>query len=98
VLAGDFNASKSDAHLANVRRLEDRGLISAYHAHLGVEHDGVEAHPTSYYRWQESRPFHMDFVFVPRSWTIRSVNVGTFADYTGGRLSDHVPVTVSADP
>lgn len=67
VVAGDFNASKSEAHLANVRRLNDRGLISAYHAHHGLEHDGVEAHPTSYYQWQESRPFHMDFVFVPQS-------------------------------
>lgn len=57
VVAGDFNASKSEAHLANVRRLYELGLVSAYHAHHGLDHSGVEAHPTSYFQWQESRPF-----------------------------------------
>lgn len=39
----------------------------------------------------------MDFVFVPQRWSIRSVDVGTFEDFTGRRLSDHVPVVVSVD-
>jgi len=37
----------------------------------------------------------MDFVFVPESWSIRSVEVGSFEDYPGRGLSDHVPVIVS---
>jgi hypothetical protein len=37
-------------------------------------------------------------VFVPRVWEIKDVHVGSFADYAGRRLSDHVPVVVSALP
>lgn len=95
VVAGDFNASKSPQHLKNVQRLADRGLVSAYHAHHGIGHDAVEEHPTSFHHWQESRPFHMDFVFVPRLWNIESVDVGTFPDYArAGGSSDHTPVVV----
>jgi endonuclease/exonuclease/phosphatase family metal-dependent hydrolase len=95
VVAGDFNASKSAQHLANVRRLGDRGLVSAYHAFHGAAHEEVEGHPTSHYLWQESRPYHMDFVFVPKAWAIERVQVGTFADYSmPGGMSDHVPVIV----
>jgi len=40
----------------------------------------------------------MDFVFVPRTWRIDSVEVGTFVDYSRpGGLSDHTPVIVSAN-
>jgi exonuclease III len=97
VVAGDFNASKSEAHLRNVQKLADLGLVSAYHALHGVEHSAVEEHPTSHHHWQEARPFHMDFVFVPTTWRIESVDVGTFADYSQpGGMSDHAPVVVTA--
>jgi exonuclease III len=96
VVAGDFNASKSQRHLRNVRRLADLGLVSAYHAYHDLDHSAAEVHPTSYFQWQESRPHHMDFVFVPMKWRIRAVEVGTFKDYSQlGGLSDHVPVVVS---
>lgn len=95
VVAGDFNASKSPRHFENVKRLHARGLVSAYHAHHVVDHRAKEDHPTSYYLWQESRPHHMDFVFVPTEWPIKSVEIGTFHDYARpGGLSDHVPVVV----
>lgn len=95
VVAGDFNASKSAQHLANVARLKERGLVSAYHSRHGVAHDAVEAHPTSFHLWSEGRPFHMDFVFVPAAWTIEAVDVGTFVDYAATRISDHMPVVVT---
>jgi exonuclease III len=96
VIAGDFNASKSARHLKNVERLSERGLVSAYHSFYTVEHSAVERHPTSFHHWQEERPFHMDFVFVPRSWQVKGVEVGTFADYSlKGGMSDHTPVVVS---
>jgi len=95
VLAGDFNASKSQGHLRNVQRLAARGLVSAYHAHHCVDHSAVEADPTSYYLWQESRRYHMDFVFVPAEWRIHAVEVGGFKDYSRpGGMSDHVPIVV----
>jgi endonuclease/exonuclease/phosphatase family metal-dependent hydrolase len=44
----------------------------------------------------------MDFIFVPSTWTVDSVEVGSFHDYVGKRLSDHVPVVATirdgADP
>jgi endonuclease/exonuclease/phosphatase (EEP) superfamily protein YafD len=95
VVAGDFNASKSAAHFGNVRRLAALGLVSGYHAYHRLDHSQVEADPASYFHWKESRPYHMDFVFVPEVWQIRSVEVGTFEDYPGRGLSDHVPVLVS---
>ena len=96
VMAGDFNASKSPAHLRNVERLASRGLVSAYHAHHGVEHRSTEEHPTSFHMWQQTRPFHMDFVFVPREWRIDAVDVGLFEDFSyRGGSSDHVPVVVT---
>jgi endonuclease/exonuclease/phosphatase family metal-dependent hydrolase len=95
VVAGDFNASRSQEHLDNVQRLAARGLVSAYHAFYGLDHSAVESHPTSYFQWQESRPYHMDFVFVPAAWHIDSVEVGTFDDYPRRKLSDHVPVVVT---
>lgn len=98
VVAGDFNASKSDAHAANVKSLEARGLVSAYHAYHDLDRFGDEPDHTSYFQWQASRPYHMDFVFVPATWHIRSVEVGTFEDYPGRRLSDHVPVIVTVSP
>jgi exonuclease III len=96
VVAGDFNASKSKEHLANVQGLRELGLTSAYHRFHGIEHSTKESQATSYYRWRASRPFHMDFVFVPVSWSIEAVEVGTFDRYSRpGGMSDHVPVVVS---
>jgi endonuclease/exonuclease/phosphatase family metal-dependent hydrolase len=96
VVAGDFNASKSPQHLKNVELLRALGLVSAYHAHHGVDHIADEVDHTSYFQWKESDPHHMDFVFVPTAWNVRSVEVGTFEAYSApGGLSDHVPVVVS---
>jgi hypothetical protein len=98
VIAGDFNASKSAPHLTNVTGLNELGLVSAYHASHGIDHDAAEPDPTSYFQWNEARPFHMDFVFVPRTWEIDAVELGTFDKYTAGGLSDHVPVVASVTP
>lgn len=103
VIAGDFNASQSAEHLAHVTRLRGIGMVSAYHAFHGAEHLDVARHPadfepTSYHHWDRGRPFHMDFVFVPETWTINAVEVGTFEDYTAAGLSDHVPLVVTVDP
>lgn len=103
VIAGDFNASQSPEHLANVARLEELGMVSAYHTFRGVEQLDVASRPedfepTSYYLWQRSRPFHMDFVFVPEAWAIDAVEVGTFETYTAAGLSDHVPFIATVTP
>jgi exodeoxyribonuclease III len=95
VVAGDFNASRSFAHLTNVRMLEERGLVSAYHTLHGVAPGSNTDDATSFHMWNQEKRFHMDFVFVPREWHIQAVGVGSFEDYAGAGLSDHVPVVVT---
>jgi exodeoxyribonuclease-3 len=98
IVAGDFNSSpavrsqeRRSLELIRVLR-EEFGLVSAYHDRFGVE-PGRELHPTYYHQRKENAPFHIDYCFVPESWTekIASVEVGSYSEWTG---SDHRPVTV----
>jgi endonuclease/exonuclease/phosphatase family metal-dependent hydrolase len=45
-----------------------------------------------YFYRHEDKPFHIDYVFVPKSWRVKSVEAGSFQEW--GHLSDHVPVVV----
>jgi endonuclease/exonuclease/phosphatase family metal-dependent hydrolase len=98
VAAGDFNSNVQwDAnrpgqnHTEVVRLFDGHGLISAYHAHH-EEKQGAETHPTYYFYRHQDKPFHIDYVFVPKGWRLISVEVGSFGEW--GHLSDHVPVAV----
>lgn len=100
VVAGDFNSnSQWDTerpgrnHTEVVRLFESHGLISVYHAHHG-EKQGTETQPTSYFYRHQDKPFHIDYVFIPKVWRLKSVEVGSFSEW--GHLSDHVPVVVDA--
>ena len=99
VLAGDLNCSAQTAnpkgHLRNVASLRNLGMESAYHAFHGME-QGDEKVGTLYWRWSRDLPFHCDQAFVPSSWAsvITEATVGTFDDWVGARISDHVPVVV----
>jgi exodeoxyribonuclease-3 len=100
VAAGDFNSnSQWDAsrpgrnHTEVVRLFGGHGLISAYHAHHR-EKQGAETRPTYYFYRHRDKPFHIDYVFVPKGWRLRSVEIGSFRQW--GHLSDHVPVVVDA--
>ena len=98
VAAGDFNSSprvvgqerESPRFLQRMR--DDLGLVSAYH-HVHGEAPGEETRATHYHHWNESRPFHLDYCFVPEKWLGRlaNVEVGSFADWP---QSDHRPLTV----
>jgi exodeoxyribonuclease-3 len=101
VAAGDFNSNVQwDAnrpgrnHSEVVRLFGSHGLTSAYHTHHG-EKQGTETRPTYYFYRHEDKPFHIDYVFVPKGWKLRSVEVGSFLEW--GELSDHVPVLVDVD-
>ncbi len=99
VAAGDFNISPavSGKRQKALRFLEwmrnEFGLVSAYHE-LSGETPGEETCPTHYHQWNESKPFHIDYCFLPESWTSRiaGVEVGTYDEW---RMSDHRPLTVS---
>jgi endonuclease/exonuclease/phosphatase family metal-dependent hydrolase len=97
VIAGDFNASsRNDHHVENVATLRVHGLKSACDDFFGSPDTYPGDHPTSYHQWDEGRPHHMDFVFVPNDWVLQDVQVGTFAEYAATKLSDHMPIVVTA--
>lgn len=103
VVAGDLNSNRifdrehaPRNHSTLVERLTGLGLFSAYHEHYG-EPQGAETRPTQFQYRHAHRPFHLDYVFLPKEWgpALRSVDVG----HPGAWLahSDHMPVVVEAD-
>ena len=100
VICGDFNSNKifdpgrkNRSHSTVVKLLGERHIVSAYHEFFSEDH-GAETRPTYYFWHRKERCFHIDYIFLPRSWTKRVTDfeVGT---YSGWRTaSDHVPILV----
>lgn len=96
VVLGDFNDNssfKSGSWLAFLDLATPLGLVSAYHHHSGEEF-GAESKATHFHHGKQTKPFHLDYCFVPTDWAklIRSVEVGRYEDWRD--FSDHVPLTV----
>ena len=101
VILGDFNANtiwdkthpKHLNHSSVVERLAKRGIVSAYHLVRG-EPQGKESEATFYLDHDASKPFHIDYCFLPKAWAerISLVEVGTFQKWEGH--SDHRPLLV----
>jgi exodeoxyribonuclease III len=105
---GDFNDNvkwdrprRLNNHGINVGELTALGLRSAYHHARDIE-QGAETEQTLYWRDRKTDgpSYHIDYCFVPDSWTssITAVKVGKFDDWVGGKLSDHVPLVVDVNP
>ena len=100
-LAGDFNCAVQgpsvQPHIANISRLEELRVHSAYHANRQVAH-GDETEMTL--RWigpgRIPHLYHCDFVFVPGDLVpaIEFVEVGSIETWVESRRSDHMPVVV----
>ena len=100
VLAGDLNSNKiwdSERTVGNhsdvVKQLAECGLVSVYHEYFR-EPQGEERQPTIYLYRHKTRPFHIDYIFLPKKWMarIQTVAVGKFAKWS--KLSDHCPIVV----
>lgn len=101
VVIGNFNSNAiwdgkrppSRNHGGLVQLLSDVGLASSYHAFFGEVH-GAETRPTHYFQWNERKPFHIDYCFIPRQWLPRleQVHVGSYSQWK--ESSDHRPLTV----
>ena len=101
ILAGDTNCSaqgpSSAPHSANIRRLDELGVRSAYHAHHDLEH-GEETDMTL--RWigpgRREYRYHCDFVFLsaPLDSHMESASVGGMAEWVESELLDHAPLVV----
>lgn len=108
IVAGDLNSNAiwdkpgwRINHMAKVAIMEKLGLVSAYHACTG-EKNGEETEPTHYWRdrKKDGPTYHIDYIFMPETWlaSIRDFQVGTFDDWCGSRLSDHVPLVLDVEP
>ena len=101
VIAGDLNSNKIwDAkrtvgnHSDVVGVLAEREMVSAYHEFFG-EAQGAETRRTFYqFRHAIIRPYHIDYIFLPREWAsrIKAVDVGEYERWS--KLSDHCPLIV----
>ena len=105
--AGDWNSNAiwdkpgwRINHMAKVSILEGLDIVSVYHSLTG-ERDGEETVPTLYWRdrTEDGPTYHIDFAFVPREWLphITHFEIGSFADWCGNGLSDHVPLILDVD-
>lgn len=101
VVAGDFNSNvmwdedgKYSSFAEVDRTLGSYGLVSAYHAHSG-EALGKETRPTHFLQRNRDKTYHIDYVYIPRSWAERKpeVTVGGVEEWLG--VSDHAPVVVT---
>jgi endonuclease/exonuclease/phosphatase family metal-dependent hydrolase len=99
IVMGDLNSgtnlagtrSPSKGHLRMLGALADLGLVSAYHAFHDFEH-GQERHATYRHHRKASRPWHIDFCFVPAGWVVAGVEVLDGEDWAA--RSDHLPLKV----
>src|SRR5262245_43736563 len=102
IVAGDFNNNVvwhrrgwRINHACAVASLEELGLVSAYHMLRGKQL-GAKSAPTLYWRdrKKDGPTYHIDYVFVSSQWLpwIDGLTVGTFEDWCGAGLSDHVPI------
>jgi hypothetical protein len=110
IVAGDFNLQPNgleDAKTGVLKRvfaqLHALGYASVYHHHF-KEKFGEETHPTHYWTFKETAPFHIDYCFAPESLLaqVRNVEVGTYAQWVAKRgdlagYSDHVPMIIDFD-
>ncbi len=107
VIAGDLNSNAiwdkpgwRINHMTKVSILEERGLHSAYHRIRGERH-GEETVPTHYWRdrRKDGPTYHLDYVFMPEAWfeVVSGFSVGSFEDWCGSGLSDHVPLVLDVE-
>ncbi len=108
VVAGDLNNNViwdrpgwPINHADAVEILDKHGLASVYHSVTG-EPQGRERTPTIYWRdrTKDGPTYHLDYIFVPTLWLdrINGFHVGSFEDWCGSGLSDHVPLVVDISP
>lgn len=76
-------------HSDVVRELAAIGLQSCYHQHF-VEPHGGETKPTFFLHRKVEKAYHIDYGFAGPSWAIKTVDVGSAADWLAH--SDHAPV------
>lgn len=104
LVLGDLNTgSRLGRHPSPTRHHErlldlcsELDLVSAYHAFHRVDAGG-ESHATYFHQFKRSMPWHIDFCFVPRSWTPHLVRVTVIDGRKWAARSDHRPLLVELE-
>lgn len=100
ILCGDLNSNKCwdewDRwwnHSDVVRELKEIALTSAYHE-IKKEEQGEESSPTLYMQRNISKPYHIDYIFLPNHLINSNctLNVGSSDEWL--EHSDHMPIAV----
>jgi exodeoxyribonuclease-3 len=68
-------------------------MVSAYHYYFHQKH-GHESAFTYFFARKPDRPYHLDYIFIPRRWLKRLKKVVVGKPETWLKNSDHCPVTV----
>ncbi|MGI9605746.1 MAG: hypothetical protein ACR2P0_06370 [Acidimicrobiales bacterium] len=104
VLLGDFNHhvlwDKGDptwdfCSLLDMYR--SVGLVSAWHAHHGVEVGNPNEPATHWHTYNRAKPYHLDYCFVPEEWVpaMSTVWIGGYDEWGAeSPRSDHAPIVV----
>lgn len=100
IIAGDFNSNKiwdqADRwwnHSDVVNELKEIGLESIYHKYL-KEDQGRELQPTFYLQKNISKPYHIDYVFMPNN-NINDAKINVYNNlHEALNFSDHLPIVV----
>jgi exonuclease III len=107
IIIGDFNSTpkgerenKKFNHNRLVERLgSEYNLVSAYHTKNNSLH-GREKDQTFFMHGHPDKPFHIDYCFVPKSWTIECAKIGSYDNWCNeekidkDKISDHCPLIV----
>lgn len=96
LIIGDFNSNKiwdkkrlpDRSHSGVVKRLNDIGLSSAYHA-IHNEAHGEETNPTFFRHRKNEKKFHIDYCFLDQN---KIKNIEILKDESWLALSDHLPI------
>lgn len=110
VIAGDFNSNprwdreyKKFNHSMLIEKLDKEfNLVSAYHKKNNTVQPGheKEIESTFFMYGHQDKPFHIDYCFVPKSWTVECAKIGLYDNWcnkekTGKeKKSDHCPLIV----
>ena len=83
IIVGDFNSNaiwnpkrKVGNHQHVLDLLTQYNLVSAYHALNEEENHGEERNPTFYLHRNVDKPYHLDYVVVPRTYIITTKDIG----------------------
>ncbi len=104
VMLGDFNSNsiwdsshpKGFNHSSLVSQLFSYGLESSYHTYYS-EQQGQESRATYFMYRHKNRPFHIDYGFIPTSWSaaLSNVKVGSYEEWA--EVSDHMPLIIDVE-